>query len=403
MGESFHACFSFSGIFCKVKINAMEKERIIMCALNRIFGFKPALGLFLLKETGGAAALWGMDREELRRMAGVYASYVDSMTPEALQKAGEELEKIYSRGARFTTVYDEGYPPLLKECADPPLGIYIKSTSADKELFASKPAVAIVGTRDMSSYGRHWTAKIVESLASAREKPLIVSGLAYGIDITAHRAAMEHGLPTIAVMPTGIDSVYPQRHLQTASAIASTPDCALVTDYPPGTAPLPIHFLRRNRIIAGLSKYLILTESRIRGGGMMTARLAYSYDRDVYAVPGRIDDERSSGCNLLLREKIAEPVTDVENLASRLGLDPAVHRKKADILNIIKERYGDAGTFEFPDMAAVARAIKGERGIGREEIAAVTGLDYGKVCGITELMASDGIITMDLAGHCSLN
>ena len=125
---------------------------------------------------------------------------------------------------------------------------------------------------------------------------MIVSGLALGVDITAHAAALEGGLPTVGVSPVGIDDVYPRRHVPFVERMCATPGCALVTDYPPGTFPAAFSFIRRNRIIAGLAGSTVLIESRIKGGGMITARLAAGYGRDVFAVPGRIDDIRSQGC-----------------------------------------------------------------------------------------------------------
>ena len=180
--------------------------------------------------------------------------------------------------------------------------------------------VAVVGTRDISPYGREWCERIVHALARTSPKPLIVSGLAIGTDICAHKAALEASLPTIAVMATGTDTIYPYRHRQIAEKMSGTQGCALVTDYPPGTAPLPVNFLRRNRIIAGLSHATILVESKIKGGGMMTCRLAFSYDRDVYALPGRADDLRSQGCNHLIRARMAEPLTSEEDIIDSLGL-----------------------------------------------------------------------------------
>ncbi len=378
-----------------------NKEKTAMCALNGIFGFRPTLGLFLLRFAGSAEKLFSMDKDSLRRTAGVYASYADKISAAALSMAEKELDRTYADGARFIGINEEGYPPKLKECPDSSIGLYIKSVSDDMELFRSRPAVAVVGTRDMTPYGKEQTIRLIENLAAASDKPVIISGLAYGIDITAHETALRCGLPTIAVLPTGIDRIYPSRHIRTAEKIAATPGCGLITDYPSDTAPLPVNFLRRNRIIAGLADAVILVESKTKGGGMMTARLAYSYDRDIYAVPGRINDIRSMGCNLLVREKIAEPVFDTETLAGQLGLGAAPHEKrKKNLTEIINEKYHETDGFDTEDIVAVAKAIKEGNGLNREEIASLTGIRLSIVTGITELLSADGIIDTDLLGHC---
>ncbi len=383
----------------------MDREKVAYCAANRIFGFRPALGLHMIEYAGGAAALFDADKEKLRMAAGEFGIHVYELNARALEQAEKELERTERDGARFVTIADADYPAMLRECCDdPPLGLYVKGVSSPDEIFASRPAVAIVGTRDMSMYGKEWTKRIVECLAGAKTKPLIISGLAYGIDITAHRAAFDAGLPTAAVMATGIDSTYPCRHSGMADRIARTPGCALVTDYPEGTMPLAPHFLRRNRIIAGLSMAVILVESRVKGGGMMTARLAYSYNRDVYAVPGRLEDARSQGCNFLIREKTAEAIFSPEDLVKELGLGDAGGRgrRKRELAAVARQKYGESGGgFGADEVVSVARAVEcGERP-DAAAVAQTTGLPYWTVSGILEMFLYDGLVDMDLLGHCS--
>lgn len=375
-------------------------EKVAVCALNRIFGFEPRLGTSLMEYAGSASAVFGMDKEEIREAMGPYWKYISQIVPGALEEARREIEAAEEEGAEFIGICEERYPKLLMECEDPPLGIYIKSYTSAEEVF-SRPAVAIVGTRDMSQYGQEWCRRLVEAMAHAEVKPLIVSGLAYGIDITAHTAALEYGLPTAGVMATGIDAVYPQRHLTTADRMVSTAGCALVTDYPLGTSPLAIHFMRRNRLIAGLASSTILIESRIKGGGMITARLANSYCRDVYALPGRLDDIRSQGCNMLIRDKMAEPVTDPESMVERLGLGGTMVPGRKDTATLVREACGSASADDFADILTVAETIRKNRGIDAGGIQRKTGLPYGRVSGIVEMLAADGLVSTDLLGHCS--
>ena len=232
---------------------------------------------------------------------------------------------------------------------------------------------------------------------------MIVSGLALGTDICAHRTALDCGLPTIGVMATGPECIYPYRNESTAREMTRTPGCALVTDYPPGTAPLAVHFLRRNRIIAGLSQSTILVESKIRGGGMMTARLAFSYNRDVYALPGRADDIRSQGCNRLIKEKIAEPLTSITELLDSIGMKSSTKSGKLSAADILTNIYSDTMDHDkIRMMHKILEKIIGERGISIEEIADSAGIPYhmaGKFCNIME---SDNLISIDLLGRCSI-
>ena len=232
---------------------------------------------------------------------------------------------------------------------------------------------------------------------------MIVSGLALGTDICAHRTALECGLPTIGVMATGPESIYPYRNESTARQMISTPGCALITDYPPGTAPLAIHFLRRNRIIAGLSQATILIESKIKGGGMMTSRLAFSYSREVYALPGRADDIRSQGCNRLLREKVAEPFTSIEELMDSLGMKISRKRNRISDRDILDRLYSESMNPEDMEMMhSILSLIRKEREIHIEDIAYSTGIPYRNVSKLCALMESDGLLSTDLLQRCSI-
>ena len=230
---------------------------------------------------------------------------------------------------------------------------------------------------------------------------MIISGLALGTDICAHRAALESGLPTAAVMATGPDTIYPYRHKAFARELCDTPGCALVTDYPPGTPPLAMHFLRRNRIIAGISDATILIESKIKGGGLMTSRLAFSYSRDVYALPGRADDIRSQGCNRLIRDKIAEPLISSEDLLESLGLKGRMSGTRAGIPEIIRRHFGQNASEEtMTYMISFIEVIRSERGITLEEAAFRTGLSYSTASNIAGMLEMEGLICIDLLQRC---
>ena len=204
-------------------------------------------------------------------------------------------------------------------------------------------------------------------------------------------------------MATGPEKIYPHRHREFALNLCETPGCALVTDYPPGTAPLAIHFLRRNRIIAGLSESLLLIESKIKGGGMMTSRLAFSYDRDVYALPGRVDDIRSQGCNCLIKSKIAEPITSVEELIQSLKLSSLKTPDSGSIhTNLCSTYSGKVTEDRITLMAALILTIRQERGITIEELGLQCNMDYSMAATLARTLEADGFITIDLMQRCSI-
>lgn len=384
----------------------MEKmeEKACLCALNRIFGFSPKTGTALVSHMGSAAEVFRTGRKDLEALMGPYSKHIRQLTPQAADDAAEELLQLERENIRFTGFTEEGYPPLLHECDDAPIGLYIRSTTPASKLWSQKRAIAVVGSRDISPYGKEWCGRIVSEIACAPEQPMIVSGLALGTDICAHIAAMESGLPTIAVMATGPESVYPHRHKAIAERMSFTPGCALITDYPPGTAPLAVHFLRRNRIIAGMSDSTILIESKIKGGGMMTCRLAFSYDRDVYALPGRIDDIRSQGCNYLIRAKMAEPIASLPEMMESLALKGTGRPTGTNMEQTMQMIYGNRmSEEEFGRLMLIFSIIRKTRGITLDELASKSGLGYGKVLSIIGLLESDEIISMDLLQRCCIN
>ena len=381
----------FGSLLC-LYLAGMENidEKACLCALNKIFGFEPKIALALISHCGSAEAVFRLGDRQIDELMGPYSKYRRLIGKPAVRDAVDELRSCEKMGIAFTGITEDTYPQILTECPDPSIGLYIRSDTPLEDLWPSPAGIAIVGTRDISPYGREWCSRIVEGLANTKDKPLIVSGLALGTDICAHRTALEHGLPTIAVMATGADSIYPLRHTDFAEKIRRAPGSALITDYPLGTAPLAIHFLRRNRIIAGLSRATILIESKLKGGGMMTTKLAFSYDRDVYALPGRVDDIRSQGCNQLISNKIAEPITSTPSLIKNLGMK-AASRQTSEAAN------GKVG-----ELAEILLYIRNNRGATIEEIATACNMTYSKAAAAISTLELDGLITVDLLQRCSI-
>lgn len=371
-------------------------EKVALCALNKIFGYHPRLALDLIRRAGTALAVFDSppslpDHPELS----------SEVTPAALEWAHGELSRVAGSGFRFLCLADDDYPSVLRECPDPPLGLYLNGCTSPTEIFGLRPMIGVVGTRDISPYGREWARKLVETMASCPVQPCIVSGLAFGADGIAHRAALDRGLCTIGVMATGIDSIYPWQHEKLACAIVGTPGCALLTDYPLGTAPVALNFLRRNRIVAGLVSAVIVVESRTKGGSLMTARYACDYGREVFAVPGRLDDLRSAGCNSLIHENMARIVTTAEVLAADLGLGIRVRGAGGswhEGLRIRLERLFGADS----PLVALGQAIQEHRGSSVEELSALLSCPYATVLADVGTLEASGVIVTDFLRRCSL-
>lgn len=380
------------------------EEKACLCALGKIFGFKPRIALAMIEHLGCAREVFKLSRNSLEHLLGPHSQYTDVIRKSAVYEASKELEFYEKHYIDFVGWTDGCYPALLKECPDAPVGLYIKSKTHPSQLWTSRKSIAFVGTRDVSSYGKEWCTRAVRALAGSEERPLIVSGLALGTDICAHKAAIESGLPTIAVMATGPESVYPYRHKEFADLLYQTPGCALVTDYPPGTAPLAVHFLRRNRIIAGMSDATVLIESKIKGGGMMTARLAFSYSRDVFALPGRVDDIRSQGCNSLIKSKIAEPLTSINEFLESLNISQSRPQSRLSETELLSATYSSRMSEDrIALMSRLLLTIRQNRGMTIEELAERNCLTYAQTAELTSILETDGFITTDLLQRCSIN
>lgn len=378
-----------------------DKETLALCALNRLCCYEPGAGLQLLEHYGTAAAVFAAGTDEiLHLLSGKTLMQEAFAKGDALEQAARELAELPRYGACFIGKNHPGYPRLLLECPDHPIGLYVRSDTPAEDLFNRRRSVAFVGTRDLSPYGRSWCRNLVAALAQTRtaERPVIVSGLAFGIDAVAHETALEAGLPTIGVMATGIDSIYPNRHWHLAERMMETEGCALISCYPLGTAPLATQFISRNRIIAGLCCATVLIESKRKGGGLITAHHAFSYNRDVYALPGRVDDIRSQGCNQLLRNKTAEPVISEEDLLEKLGMKRRGRRASSqDTLATAASLYGTSD----PKYALLS-LISGEPGITVRELGSRTGWALSEVIAATGVLESDGLLSVDILQRCSL-
>ena len=234
-----------------------------------------------------------------------------------LDDAEKEVEYVTKNNIRTFFYLDNDYPFRLKQCDDSPVVFYLRGNC---DLNATK-ILSVVGTRNATVRGRGICEKLIESLAAGYPDLIIVSGLAYGIDIAAHKAALANNLQTIGVLAHGLITIYPAVHTATARAMVDTGG-GLLSDFLSGALPERNNFLKRNRIIAGLSDATLVIESGVKGGALITADIANSYNRDVFAVPGRPDDQWSAGCNSLIRSNKAALIESSDDIEYFLNWKP---------------------------------------------------------------------------------
>lgn len=295
-----------------------------VCLIQRIYLHRCRHARMLVEAFPQPAALLRLSRNELKYWIADANDLEKWFDPQLRKCIETELAWVDRHKICLDYLHDPGYPKRLRECPDAPILLRRMGSGTPQPA----RSLAVVGTRKATPYGKSFVRKLIESAQTLDPAPVIISGLAYGIDIEAHRIALEHGLETQAVFANGLDTVYPTSHRNIAKQI--TAQGLLWSEFPQGTPSLPLHFLQRNRIIAGLSDATILCESAMQGGGMATARIASSYARDVFALPGRTTDVQSAGCNDLIQNQTAQIITSPEQLWKSLGWNKS--KKKKEII-----------------------------------------------------------------------
>lgn len=302
-------------------------EQVAMLALSRAQVPQLAFLRRLIEEVGSA-------KELLEN-----ASHIQDIVPDATPKlvslltdrslvefAQREMEFIEKNNIKLICMGDEAYPCRLAECDDAPLVLH---SMGNVDLNA-RHIVSIVGTRHASEYGKELCANFVADLAKFVPGTLVVSGLAYGIDVCAHRAALNAGLPTVGVLAHGLDRIYPSVHRSTAKSMLE--QGGLLSEFMSGTEPFKQFFVQRNRIVAGMSDATVVVESASKGGSLITASIAQSYSRDCFAFPGRVNDQYSCGCNELVSRNKAALITSAWDFVEAMNWEVATKKKSADEL-----------------------------------------------------------------------
>lgn len=277
-------------------------------ALSRTPGIGIVLARQLISYCGSATDVFKNTRKKLTKVPGIGEKLADALLAKTAFPIAERIcQQAVLQGVQILFFTDVDYPHRLKHVHDAPMVLFYRGNA---NLNTTK-IISIVGTRNATVYGKKVTEEIVSGL-QRHPDALILSGLAYGIDITAHKAALRNGLPTVGVLGSGLDVIYPAAHKNTAQQMLE--NGGLLSEYPFGTTPDAPHFPERNRIVAGMADLTIVTEAAIKGGALITAKLANDYNREVMAVPGSLEQPCSAGCNRLIRNHQAHIYTGIEDL-----------------------------------------------------------------------------------------
>lgn len=291
------------------------EETVAMMELSLCEGIGPVVGKHLIHHFGDAQRVFLATKSDWQDQAGINAklSFQLQLSKDNGCKAARELAATHQKlGIRGTALHHPDYPYRLKELANAPLVLYSKG-----EIPWNGPRIlGVVGTRKPTPQGAALTREWVEELQAFNVS--IVSGLAYGIDILAHKAALQANIPNWAVLAHGVDHIYPPPHQSTAESMIDHGG-GLLSDFPANTKMHPDYFPKRNRIVAGLCDALLVIESGVKGGSMITASIAHGYNREIFAVPGRPSDSASSGCNFLIKQQMAHLTRDVDDIAEVMG------------------------------------------------------------------------------------
>ena len=302
-------------------------ERVSSIALTLCPGIGHIGAKRLIDGIGSAAQVFHQRKELPELLPGISPSVVAALDcPAAFLRAEREMEFVEKNRLSCLTLKDEAYPSRLRECEDAPAVLFFKGTTDLNRLHV----IDMVGTRHATDYGKQFCADFLHDLSALCPDVLVVSGLAYGIDIHAHRAALANNLSTVAVLAHGLDRIYPYVHRKTAIDMLATG--GLLTEFLTETNPDRHNFVSRNRIVAGMSDATIVVESAAKGGSLITAELAEGYHRDCFAVPGRVTDASSIGCNQLIRDNKAALIQNAEDFVRTMGwVEPEQHAKQAGI------------------------------------------------------------------------
>ena len=352
-------------------------EVIYQIAFTLIPGIGDISGKRFIAYCGGVEAVFRESRKSLEKITGIREATIDALChpKEFLSRAEQELNYIERNRIRPLFYLDQDYPRRLLQCDDSPMMLYYRGNVT---LNANR-VVAIVGTRNATEYGKENCVKLVNDLVG--DQVLVVSGLAYGVDTIAHRTAVKADIPTVGVLGNGMQQIYPAANKKLA--VEMLQNGGLLTECMSGTLPDRENFPRRNRIIAGMADAVIVIESALKGGSLITADLANSYNRDVFAYPGRVTDPYSQGCNYLIRTNRAHLMEGAANLRYVMRWDqnrPVIERQTALFREYTEEEQ------------RVMECFEGQNMVSLDDIIVKTDLPTTKLASLLLNLEFDGIV-----------
>ena len=322
-----------------------EQEVYYTIALTRLTGFNFQTALQLYRELGGGQAVYEHRNDIKEVMPDCSDRLAENLKDWSLPlaRAAQEMEFIIKHRIQPLMLGDERYPQRLSECEDAPILLYYLGSAELNQ----KRVINIIGTRHITPYGQDLIRHLVSDLKQMGVQPLVVSGLAYGVDICAHREALGQGMETVGVLAHGLDDLYPARHRDTAKQMVT--HGGLLTEYMSETRADKINFVRRNRIVAGMSDATILVESASKGGGLITCGIAQDYNRSVFAFPGAVGAPYSEGCNQLIRNNGAQLITSAADIIEAMGWQTDLQLRQAKQAGIERSL--------FPDLTAEEQQV----------------------------------------------
>lgn len=372
----------------------LTPETLNTMILTRLNRFRPAELLCLYQRAGNATEIidHGKNIKELFPDASkhlVEALKDIDLVRSRCEKEAEFIDKYKLKAIGFN---DEDYPRRLKECPDAPLMLYYRGT-ADLN---KQHTINIIGTRHITPYGQDLIKAFTKELRTLLPDVLIFSGLAYGVDIHAHRTALKNGFDTVGVMAHGLDMIYPRAHEETARKMIE--QGGILTEYMSKTQPMARNFVQRNRIVAGCCDATILVESASKGGGLITCGIARSYFRDVFAFPGPVGADYSEGCNNLIRTNGATLITSASDFIASMGWDDKAKADKS------QNNYAEQDLFPdlSPDEEAVVGALKKTNDLQVNTLSTLTGLSFSTLTAILFELEMRGIVKPLAGGNYHL-
>lgn len=327
------------------------QEIINTIALTRINYFHLTGMLQLYRRLGSATAVIDHRRNIRDVLPDASPKLVQSLQQldEPLHRAEIELQWDLENGVMPLCMNDENYPQRLRQCDDAPLMLFYKGNINLNQ----RRVICVVGTRRNTVYGEDLIRRFMRELRQLCPQLLVISGLAYGIDIIAHRQALQNGYPTVGVLAHGIDYLYPARHKQTADEMVKKG--GLLTEFLTQTNADKVNFVRRNRIVAGISDACVVVESAAHGGGLITASLARTYNREVFAFPGNVGSQYSEGCNNLIRDNVAGLISNADDFVKSMNWDDDVKLQRAQQVGIERQLFPDLSTEERQVVSALKK------------------------------------------------